>query len=102
MNIKINSIHFNADQKLENFINEKIIKLNNFGEEIINTDITLSLERASGKNYDSKVVKIKLRSKNHEYFAEKKSEKFEMATDEAISALRNQIIKRKEKVMKKK
>lgn len=102
MNLKINSIHFNADQKLENFINEKVSKLNNYGEEIISSDVTLSLERPAGRNFDSKVVKVKLKSRNFEYFAEKKSESFEAATDIAVDALKQQIIKRKEKTQKKK
>lgn len=102
MNIKINSIHFNADQKLEEFINDKVAKLDNYGEDIINSDVTLSLERPAGRNYDSKVVKVKLKSSSFEYFAEKKSESFEAATDAAVDALRQQIIKRKEKIQKKK
>lgn len=64
MNIKINSIHFNADQKLEEFINDKVAKLDNYGEDIINSDVTLSLERPAGRNYDSKVVKVKLKRKS--------------------------------------
>jgi len=102
MNIKITSIHFNADQKLEDFINEKMSKLDQFGEELISSEVILSLERPVGRNYDSKIVKVKLKSKGYEYFAEKKSESFEAATDEAVDALRNQIIKRKEKITKKK
>ncbi len=101
MNLKINSIHFNADQKLEDFITDKVSKLNQFGEDLISSEVTLSLERPAGRNYDSKVVKVKVKSKNHEYFAEKKSESFESATDASVEALRNQIIKRKEKNMKK-
>jgi len=102
MDIKINSIHFSADQKLEDFINSKMSKLNNYAEGLISSDITLSLEKASGNNFDSKVVKAKVKSRDFEYFAEKKSESFEAATDGVSDALRQQILKRKEKIQKKK
>ncbi len=102
MNVKITSIHFNADSKLEEFIEEKVSKLNHFDETLLNTEVILSLERPAGRNYDSKVVKLKVKSRGYEYFAEKKSETFEAAADGAIDAVRNQIIKRKEKKMKKK
>lgn len=102
MKVQINAIHFNADSKLEKFINEKVSKLKQFDENLTNSEVILSLERPSGKNYDSKIVKIKVKSKNYDLFAEKKSERFEAATDEAVDALKSQILKRKEKLMKKK
>lgn len=101
MNIKISSIHFNADQKLEEFIEEKVSKLNHFGEDLLSAEVSLSLERPVGKNYDSKVVKIKLKGKDKEYFAEKMSETFESSADEAVDALKNQIVKHKDKKSKK-
>jgi putative sigma-54 modulation protein len=102
MKVNITSIHFNADVKLEEFITEKLNKLKQFDETLFSAEVILSLERPSGRNYDSKVVKIKLKSKKYEYFAEKKSESFEAATDEVVGALRSQINKKKEKILKKK
>ena len=101
MDVKINSIHFNADKKLENYITEKVVKLNNYGGNLIKSEVTLFFQRPVGRNYDSKVVKVKLKSKGYEFFAEKKSESFETATNNVVGALRNQIIKRKEKIQKK-
>lgn len=102
MNVKISSIHFNADSKLETFISEKVGKLTQFDEELFSSDVNLSLEKASGKNFDSKVVKIKVKSKGYEYFSEKKSDSFESAANEAVNAIEIQVKKRKEKNMKKK
>jgi len=101
MNVKISSIHFNADKKLEEFIQERVEKLEHFGEDILGAEVILSLEKPIGKNYDSKVVKIKLKGKGKEYFAEKKGETFEGGVDEATDAIKNQIIKAKEKKLKK-
>jgi len=101
MNVKISSIHFNADKKLEEFIQERVEKLEHFGEDILGAEVILSLDKPIGKNYDSKVVKIKLKGKGKEYFAEKKGETFEGGVDEATDAIKNQIIKAKEKKLKK-
>ncbi|MEA3451903.1 MAG: ribosome-associated translation inhibitor RaiA [Bacteroidota bacterium] len=101
MDINITSIHFNADSKLETFIKEKVSKLKQFNEELLGADITLSLDRPAGKNFNSKTVKLKIQSKGYDFFAEKKSESFEAATDSTIEAIRSQILKRKEKIMKK-
>ena len=37
MNIKIHSIHFDADQKLEDFITSKVSKLSQFYESILSS-----------------------------------------------------------------
>ena len=102
MDVKITSIHFNADSKLENFITEKVEKLTNFDEKLSSSDVNLSLEKPVGRNYDSKIVKIKVIAKGYDYFAEKKSDTFEAATNEAVNAIEIQVKKRKEKNMKKK
>jgi ribosome hibernation promoting factor len=101
MNVKITSIHFNADSKLENLISDKVGKLTQYDEELFSSEVNLSLEKASGKNFDSKVVKIKVKSKGHDYFAEKKSDSFESAANEAVNAIEVQVKKRKEKITKK-
>ena len=44
MTINISSVHFKTDQKLEEFINEKVEKLNKIHEGIIGADVTLKLE----------------------------------------------------------
>ncbi len=102
MDIKITSIHFNADEKLEDFIKDKVDKLVLFDEDLLSTEVNLTLEKPVGKNFDSKVVKVKVKAKGHEYFAEKKSETFEAATVDAVDAIEIQVKKRKEKLQKKK
>ncbi|MBN2891210.1 MAG: ribosome-associated translation inhibitor RaiA [Bacteroidales bacterium] len=102
MEVKITSIHFNADQKLEDYITEKVDKLTQFDEELLSTEVNLSLEKPVGKNFDSKVVKIKVKTKGVDYFAEKKADTFETAANEAIDAVEIQVKKRKEKISKKK
>ena len=97
MNVTIESIHFNADAKLEEFIQEKVNKLSQFADDIIKAEVYLSLERSQSKNYDSKVAKIRIEVPGGAIFAEKKSKSFEESTDTALEALRVQLLKRKEK-----
>lgn len=99
MNITIESIHFNADAKLEEFIQNKVSKLAQVADDIIKAEVFLSLERSQSKNYDSKVAKIRIEIPGGAIFAEKKSKSFEESTDTALEALRVQLLKRKEKQM---
>ena len=47
MKIRIQSIHFNADQKLLNFVNDKVDKLMHFYDHIIEGEVFLKLDKAS-------------------------------------------------------
>lgn len=100
MNIKVNTVHFTADQKLIDFVNKKVSKLDTFFEGIINSEVTLKVERPeTAKN---KVSEIKLSIPTTDYlFAKKQADTFEEATDLAIEAIRRQLKKHKEKTREK-
>jgi len=92
MEIKVQSIHFDADQKLVQFIEDKLRKLNQYYDKIIGSDVFLKLEPADKEN---KVAEIKLAIPGKDLFAKKQCKTFEEATDEAVEALRRQINKHK-------
>ncbi len=96
MDITINSVHFDADKKLLKFVNNKINKLGKFYESIIGAEVFLRLENT--QELDNKVSEIKLIVSGSDFFAKKQSKTFEEATDNAVEALRQQIIKYKDKV----
>jgi len=98
MNIKIHSIHFDADSKLIDFINQKVKKLLLFYENIISSEVFLRLENVS--DMENKVVEIRLEIRGNNVFAKKQSKTFEEATDLTIEALRRQLIKHKTKIGK--
>jgi len=91
------SIHFNADEKLLKFIEEKIDKLTNLSDNIIEAEVYLRLEKDS--NTENKMVEIKLGIPGNDLFAKKNSRSFEVAVDGTVEALRRQLKKRKEKVL---
>jgi len=95
MDIKISSVHFDADKKLLEFIDKKVNKLVKFYEDIIGAEVFLRLENS--QESDNKVAEIRLLVPGYDLFAKKQSKSFEEATDIAIEALRQQILKHKEK-----
>ena len=99
MRINIQSVHFNADRKLIDFIHEKVGKLNTFYDGIINSEITLRLDKSSTS--DNKISEIKMQGKGQEFFAKKQCVSFEEATDLSLEAIDKQIRKHKEKQSKK-
>lgn len=96
MDIKVSSVHFNADKRLLDFVDKKIKKLIKFYEDIIGAEVFLRLENT--QELDNKVAEIKLMIPGGELFAKKQSKTFEESTENAVEALRQQILKHKEKV----
>ena len=95
MEVQFQAIHFDADQKLIDFINERLSKLNLFYDQIIGSEVFLRLDK-SDRNLN-KTVEIKLNIPGKELFAKKQCRTFEEATDEVVDALRRQIKKHKGK-----
>lgn len=98
MKVSINAVKFRTDQKLEDFIIDKVDKLSGVYDGIIGSEVTLKLDNA--ETHDNKVAEIRLLIKGNDLFAKKQSTTFEEATDTAIDALRKQLDKHKEKFRK--
>jgi putative sigma-54 modulation protein len=97
MNININSLHFDADKKLEEFISKKITKVAEKNDYITGVDVTLRLDNSQTK--DNKVTEIKINAKGGEFFSKRQTDTFEESTDEAVEAIRRQLKKHKEKTI---
>jgi putative sigma-54 modulation protein len=96
MDIKISSVHFDADKKLVEFVTKKVNKLVKFYEEIIGAEVVLKLENT--QELENKIAEIKLFIPGNDLFAKKQSKSFEESTDNVIDALRAQIDKHKGKI----
>ena len=96
MDIKVQSVHFKADQKLIDFINERVNKLQLFFDHIIAGEVYLRLDKNSEK--ENKIAEVKLLMPGKELFAKKQCKSFEEAADEAVEALRKQVRRHKDKV----
>ena len=95
MNMKMQSVGFKADKKLEAFINHKLSKLNKFDNNISDYNVTLNIENSDPKA--NKVVEVRVNVPGNELFAKKQSNSFEAAAELVADALRIQILKNKEK-----
>lgn len=96
MKVDINSVHFRPESKLESFVTEKVNKLEQYFDGILGSEVILKLENADGK--ENKISEIKVKVPGDDLFAKKQASTFEEATDQAVSALRKQLIKYKEKL----
>ncbi|HNB48752.1 MAG TPA: ribosome-associated translation inhibitor RaiA, partial [Chitinophagales bacterium] len=96
MKIQIQSLHFDADKSLKDFINKKLVKLETFYDKIIDSDVVLSLEQLNTQVRD-KVVVIKTNIPGGTLIAKEKSKKFEAAVDLAVESLKKQLEKIKAK-----
>ena len=97
MNIQLTTVHFTADQKLIDFVNKKVPKLDTYFEGIIGADVILKVVKPETAN--NKIAEIKLSIPGTDYlFAEKQADSFEEAIDLAIEAVRKQLTKFKDKL----
>ena len=96
MDIKVHSIHFDADVKLISFIQGKVSKLGMHFDNIVTSEVFLRLDKS--KDMDNKVTEIRLAVPGKELFAKKQCKSFEEATDLAVEALRRQVTRHKEKM----
>jgi putative sigma-54 modulation protein len=96
MNIRINAVKFDADTKLVDFIEKKVSKLARYFDDIINAEVFLKLSNTP--ELENKVVEIKLYIPGNDLFAQKHSKTFEESTDDAVDAIKQQILKHKEKL----
>jgi len=96
MNIKIQSLHFDADKKLVEFVENKVGKLSQVADDIIGVEVVLRLENS--ETNDNKVAEISIDiPHSSEIFAKRQTKTFEESVDLATSALRRQIRKFKQK-----
>jgi putative sigma-54 modulation protein len=98
MKVTINSVHFKADKKLLDFVNEKVEKLANMYNGVIGSDVTLKLENT--ETPENKVAEIRLFIPGNDLYAKKQSKTFEESTDSVVEALRRQLSKYKDKLRK--
>ena len=95
MKITINSVHFKADKKLEDFITQKVEKVCLKYSDVIGSEVTLKLDNTDTP--ENKIADIRIILKGNDLFASKVSKTFEESVDNAIDALKKQLEKYKGK-----
>lgn len=95
MDVQIQSVKFDADKRLVEFVNAKMAKLDRFAERVTGADVVLKLDKDPERG--NKIAAVTLHMPGGDLRAQEQARTFEEALDEAIDALKRQIEKQKEK-----
>lgn len=98
MEIKIQSIHFDATEKLQDFIEKKVAKLEKAFEDIKTAEVQLKVVKpATAQN---KETSLTVSVPGQTLFVEKTCDTFEEGVDLCVDAMKVQLTKFKEKARK--
>ena len=93
MEIRVKSLKFNADQKLLDFVEKKVSKLERFDETIDYVDVIMSLMEKP----DNKSVKLQAGMPGGTLMIERTARSFEEAINEGVDAMKEKLVRNKEK-----
>ena len=94
MDIKIQSLKFDASKQLIEFVEKKMARLERFADRPTGVDVVLRLEKDSEKG--NKVASVVLHVPGGDIVSEQHANSFEEAVDLALDAVKRQIEKRRE------
>ncbi len=89
------TVAFKADQKLIDYIERKLSKMDQFFDRIIDANVVLKLENA-GQVRD-KVAEVRIKVPGEVLIAKETRKTFEASVASAVEGLRRQLIRYKEK-----
>jgi putative sigma-54 modulation protein len=95
MEIRIQSIHFDATEKLQAFIEKKVSKLEKTFEDIQTVEVQLKVVKPS--TAENKTTSITVTSPGSKLFVEKTCDTFEEGIDLCVDSMKVQLTKMKEK-----
>ena len=93
MNTTINSVKFKADEKLEQYIQEKVAKLDRMTDRATKCEVTLKVDKPESEN--NKIAEIQLALPGQSLFNSKQADTFEQAVADCVDAMKVQIEKYK-------
>ncbi len=99
MEVRIQSIHFDASEQLQAFIQKKAGKLEKYYDDIKKVEVSLKVVKP--ETSANKEAGVKVLVPNGECFASKICDTFEEAVDLCVEALEKQLVKYKEKIRNK-
>lgn len=88
MNVNIQTVKFDADKRLVEFVEHKLGKMDRFAERSTGADVVLKLDKDFDKG--NKVAIITLHMPGSDLVSEQRAKTFEEAIDQAIDALKRQ------------
>jgi putative sigma-54 modulation protein len=88
MNVNIQTVKFDADKRLVEFVEHKLAKMDRFAERSTGADVVLKLDKDFDKG--NKVATITLHMPGNDLISEQRAKTIEEAIDLAIDALKRQ------------
>lgn len=95
MNVQINAVGFSVGAPLQDYVNEKLGKMDKYYDKITSIVVFLKLEKDD--NSENKLVEVKIDVKGAPIYAEKNGSTFEEAVDIVADVVKRQLVKAKEK-----
>ena len=96
MKVNTQSVNFNVDQELVNFIQKRLDKLDTFYDKVISSNVYLKVQNTSSK--ENKIVEVKVNVPGDDFIVKKQCKTFEEAVDSAASSLERVLLKRKQNI----
>ena len=95
MKVNVQSVNFNIDKGLVDFINVKMDSLDKYYDKIIETNVYLKVQNKSEK--ENKVTEVKMLIPGDEFIVKKQCKTFEEGIDLTLGSLKRLLQKKKEK-----
>ena len=96
MKIIVQSVNFNADKELVDFVERRVESLEKYYDRIVDSEVFLKVQQTSEK--ENKIVDIKINVPGDELIVKKACKTFEEGTALAVDSLKRQLNRRKEKL----
>lgn len=96
MKVFVQSVNFNADKDLIDFIEKKVSSLEKYYDKIVDSEVFLKVQQTSEK--ENKTVDIKINIPGNDIVVKKQCKTFEEGTMVAVDSLKRKLTKEKEKV----
>ena len=95
MEVRIQSIHFDASEQLQSFIQKKVAKLEKYYDDIKKVEVSLKVVKP--ETAENKEAGVKVIVPSGDFYASKICDTFEEAIDLSVEAIEKQLVKYKEK-----
>jgi|TARA_R100000789_G_C2899038_1_gene119804 putative sigma-54 modulation protein len=96
MKVFTQSVNFNADKKLIDFVQKKVETLVKFHDKIVDAEVFLKVQNTSDK--ENKITEVKINIPGNELIVKRETKTFEEGVNSAVDNLKRQLKKSKEKL----
>ena len=95
MKVFTQSVNFNADKELIEYVDEKVLSLTKFHDKIVDAEVFLKVINTSDK--ENKVTEVKINIPGSELIIKREAKTFEEGVNAAVDNLKRQLKRSKEK-----